>query len=37
MSREPITSGTRKTANPERIGEADQKIMVTACMVKMWS
>src|SRR5581483_6096141 len=36
ISRAPIISGTRNTANPDKIGEAYQKIMVTPCIVKIW-
>ena len=34
MSLAPIISGTRKTAKPDRIGAAYQKIMVMPCMEK---
>ena len=37
ISRAPIISGTRKTAKPERMGAAYQKIMVMPCIEKIWS
>ncbi len=33
MSRAPIIKGTRKFANPNKMGTATKKIMVVPCMV----